>query len=290
MSFSDETQEYLLVRPPQTNKPGKHSAHNLQIQRLLPSSPSTSSSPLPRSKSSSPTKSRAPPLRRPRILPILNLESHAIRKSRIVDTESMTTLCKFDREPRGVVGKWQVDLRRGDGGGWIFVGKYERYEWARSRTQQGEDVWKLVRSTYSHSKSLSAGSGGRTRRSTTLSESKTIRASMDDTSPERRLVAKITILANVPPSIIITPRNPNVRAVGVVAGTTTAETEVESMESVNREEVINALIQGLWIVWREGVVEDVNDGRRQSWAPTGAAGVTKRSRKRGIMDVLLCRN
>jgi hypothetical protein len=128
------------------------------------------------------------------------------------------------------------------------------------------------------------------RRSTMLSETKTIRASMDDTSPERRLVAKITILANAPPSIIITPRNPKVHPVGVVAGVTTAETEVDGMETVNREEVINALIQGLWIVWREGVVEDINDGRKPSWAPAGAAGVRKRSRKRGVLDVLLCRN
>jgi len=113
---------------------------------------------------------------------------------------------------------------------------------------------------------------------------------MDDTSPERRLVARITILANAPPSIIITPRNPKIRAVGVVAGITTAETEVEGMETVNREEVIDALIQGLWIVWREGVVEDINNGRKLSWAPVGAAGVRKRSRKRGVLDVLLCRN
>ena len=170
------------------------------------------------------------------------------------------------------------------------MGKYERYEWARSRTSQGEDVWKLVRSTYSHSKSLNASSGRRTRRNTSLSESNTIRASLDDTSPERRLGAKMTILANVPPSIVITPRNPRVRGVGVVAGTTTAETEVEGIEMVNREEIINALIQGLWIVWREGVVEDINHRRRQSWAPVGAAGMTKRSRKRGVLDILLCRS
>jgi hypothetical protein len=100
----------------------------------------------------------------------------------------------------------------------------------------------------------------------------------------------MTILANVPPSIVITPRNPNGRGVGVVAGDTTAENEIEGIETVNREEVINALIQGLWIVWREGVVEDINNGRRQSWAPVGAAGVTKRSRRRSFLDILLCRN
>ena len=201
----------------------------------------------------------------------------------------MTTLCKFDREPRGVIGKWQVDLRRGDGGGWIFVGKYERYEWARSRTSQGEDVWKLVRSTYSHSKSQKATVGGRTRRNTKLSESKTIRAAMDDTSPERRLLAMMTIVSNAPPSMVITPRNPKTRTVGMVAGTATAETEVEGMETVNREEVINALIQALWIVWREGVVDDINVGRRPSSAPQGASETTKRTQKRGVLDILLCR-
>ena len=255
MSFSDETQEYLLVRPPQSNKLGKHTAHNFQIQRLLPA---TSSQPV------SPT--RLTP--RPRIKPILNLQSHAVRKSRIVETETGQTLCKFDREPRGVLGKWQVDLRRGDGGGWIFVSKYERYEWAKSRGVKGGDTWKLVRSTYSHTKSIAATKP----RKSALSESKTTRPSIDDTSPERRLSAKITIVPNVPPSVVVSPRNPR-------------DAGSDEVEAVNKEEVFNALIQGLWIVWREGIVEDITVGRRNSWTP-GRAG----NRKRSFMDRLLCRS
>jgi len=261
MSFSDETQEYLFVHPPQSVKLGKHRAHNLQIQRLLPSR-----------NRDTPTK-RQPS--RPRILPILNLESHAIRKTRIVETDGGRTICKFDREPRGILGKWQVDLRRGDGGGWIFVGKYERYEWARSRTQQGEETWRLVRSTYSHSKTKAATKSER-RKSSVLSESNTIRASMDDTSPERRLMAKITMIQDSPPTVVITPRNPRV-------GTemTADDGMKDGIEFVNKEEVVNALIQGLWIVWREMVVTGINSGKR--------ASLKLGSRKRGVLDVLLCR-
>ena len=267
MSFSDEAQEYLLVRPPQSKKPGKHTARNIQIQRLLPSPANNAKT----------TK-----LPRPRILPILNLESHAIRKTRIVETDGGGTLCKFDREPRGILGKWQVDLRRGDGGGWIFVGKYERYEWAKSRSTQGEETWKLVRSTYSHSKTKAASAKPKRRRNSMLSDSNTIRVSMDDTSPERRLTAKITMMPNSPPSVIITPRNPRVRT--GMGGTSGTDDPDEAIETVNKEEVVNALIQGLWIIWREGVVENINSGRRNSWTP-GNRGVPKR----GFLDLILCR-
>ena len=266
MSFSDETQEYLLVRPPRSKNPGKHTARNIQIQRLLPSPADNGT---------------APKLPRRRILPILNLESHAIRKTRIIETEGGGTLCKFDREPRGILGKWQVDLRRGDGGGWIFVGKYERYEWAKSRSSQGEETWKLVRSTYSHSKTTAASAKPKRRRRS-ISESNIIRASMDDTSLERRLTAKITIMPDSPPSVVITPRNPRVRT--GMGGTSVTDDADEGIETVNKEEVVNALIQGLWIVWREGGVKDINTGRRNSWSP-GTSGV----RKRGFLDVILCR-
>lgn len=295
MSFSDETQEYLLVRPPQSIKPGKRSAHNLQIQRLLPSSPRLATTTTTRAAERSP-----PRLPRPRILPILNLESHSIRKTRIVESEGGDSICKFDKEPRGVLGKWQVDLRRGNGGGWIFVGKYERYEWAKksSKSSQGQgdegEVWELVRSTYSHSKSLAEQKQQKPTRRTksVLSENRTVRESMDDfSSPaERRLAVTITVMKNSPPSVVIIPRNP--RAAIELGGTTsggttgdTLETTDEMVESVNKEEVINALIQGLWIVWREGVVEDINLGRRNTWTP-GSDG----ERKRGVWDILLCRD
>ena len=264
MSFSDEAQEYLLVRPPHSKKPGKHTARNIQIQRLLPSPADNG------------TTAKVP---RPRILPILNLESHALRKTRIVETDGGATLCKFDREPRGILGKWQVDLRRGDGGGWIFVGKYERYEWAKSRSSQGDEIWKLVRSTYSHSKTTAASPKPKRRRKSMVNESNPIRASMDDTSPERRLTAKITMMPNSPPTVVITPRNPRVRT--GLRGTGDPD---EGIETINKEEVINALIQGLWIVWREGVVDDINTGRRNSWTP-GDRGV----RKLGFLDIILCR-
>src|SRR5947207_3246738 len=110
MSFSDDIQKYLLVRPPQSVKPGRHGASNLQVQRVLP--PASSDS-------------------RAKIQPLLNLDTHAVRKTRIIEPSTGVRLYKFDKEPSGVRGKWQVDLRRGNGGGYIFVGKYERYEWAR---------------------------------------------------------------------------------------------------------------------------------------------------------------
>jgi hypothetical protein len=267
MSFSDDAQEYLLVRPPHSKNPGKHTARNIQIQRLL----------------ASPVDNGATAkLPRPRILPILNLESHSIRKTRIVETDGGGTLCKFDREPRGILGKWQVDLRRGDGGGWIFVGKYERYEWAKSRNTQGEETWKLVRSTYSHSKTTAASGKTKRRRKSMLSESNTIRASLDDTSAERRLAAKITMIPDSPPSIVITPRNPRVRT--GMDGTSATGDEDEAIETVNKEEVINALIQGLWIVWKEGIVKNINPGRRSSWTP-GNSGALKRR----FLDSILCR-
>jgi hypothetical protein len=269
MSFSDETQEYLLVRPPQSKKPGKHTSRNIQIQRLLPTPTDNGST----------TK-----LPRPRILPILNLESHAIGKTRIVETDGGGTICKFDREPRGILGKWQVDLRRGDGGGWIFVGKYERYEWAKSRNTR-EETWKLVRSTYSHSKTTAASAKPRRRPKSMLSESNNIRVSMDDTSLERRLTAKITIIPDSPPSVVIAPRNPRARTgTGGMTVTGDADGADEEVETVNKEEVVNALIQGLWIVWREGDVEDINTGRRNGLAP-GTSGVPKR----GFLDIILCR-
>lgn len=277
MSFSDEAQKYLLVRPPQSNKPGKHTSHNLQIQRLLK----------PQSTDSIDESTHLP---RGRIIPILNLETHAIRATRIVETDSSSTLCKFDREPKGVLGKWQVDVRRGDGGGWIFVGKYERYEWAKARGTKGEETWSLVRATYSHTK---AAGSVRRRRKSTLSESRTIRSSMDDVSPdERKITAKIVMMSPSPPSITITPRNPRYSRVGSLPGGFPDVEEnveaVEEIEAVNKEEVVATLIQGLWIVWREGVVED-NTGqtKRNSW--TTAPGTTV-TRKKSFLDTLLCRD
>lgn len=167
-----------------------------------------------------------------------------------------------------MLGKWQVDLRRGDGGGWIFVGRYERYEWAKSKASKGGDTWSLVRSTYSATKSLTAT---KQQQKSTLSETRTTRPSLDDTSPERRLRAKITIMPNVPPSVVVSPRNPQ------------GENRSDEVEAVNKEEVHNALIQGLWIVWREGIVEDIAGGRRT----TLTAG---KSKERGIWDRLFCRN
>ena len=99
---------------------------------------------------------------------------------------------------------------------------------------------------------------------------------MDDTSPERRLMAKITMIQDSPPTVVITPRNPRV-------GTemTADDGMKDGIEFVNKEEVVNALIQGLWIVWREMVVTGINSGKR--------ASLKLGSRKRGVLDVLLCR-
>src|SRR5271154_4553984 len=104
MSYSDEAQQYLLVRPPQSIKPGKRTSHNLQVQRLL------------KPQSADSIEEESTHLPRGRIIPILNLETHAIRATRILETDSSETLCKFVHEPKGVLGKWQVDVRRGDGG------------------------------------------------------------------------------------------------------------------------------------------------------------------------------
>jgi hypothetical protein len=255
MSFSDERQEYLLVKPPQSNKPGKHSAHNLQIQRLLTATQEPSSSP-----SSTPSK------RRRRILPILNLESHAIRKTRVVETDTGQSLCRFDRDPKGVIGRWQTDVRAGNGGGWVFTGQYDRYEWAKSRGQQGEDIWKLVRPS---SKSSNQRPDMGRRRST--SDAHTNRSS-DDASPERRLCAKMTMRADLPPLLVISPRNP--RAKG---GSETP------LEVVNKEEIINALIQGLWIVWREGIIEEISPGKRNN--SVTSLGIQRRN----FWDKFFCR-
>jgi len=302
MSFSDQLQEYLLVRPPQSTKPGKSSSQNLQIQRLLPLPPPEPKHRSPGKSPKSPGGARSPTLNtalsRRRIMPILNLVSHVIRKPRVMDSEKAVTLCKFDREPRGVLGKWQVDMRRGDGGGWIFVGKYERYEWARevspptpstpkllsnnatisSKGGVGEVTWNLVRSTYSRSKSIQALSTSKRKSqksSALMDSSRTRRASMDDTSPERKLSARISISPNTPPSVIIVPRNPRTLASG----------ENDAIEEANREEVIDTLIQGLWIVWRGGIIKDLGLSGQNTL--TRVNGEENRS-KRGVLDVLLC--
>jgi len=95
---------------------------------------------------------------------------------------------------------------------------------------------------------------------------------MDDTSPERRLVAKIKI-GPPSPSIAISPRNPR-RGSAIE----------KNLEAVNREEVMDALVQGLWIVWREGVLEDTDPAKRNSWTP-----VVKKKRKKKFWDRILCR-
>jgi hypothetical protein len=185
-----------------------------------------------------------------------------VRKTRVIELETGTTLCKFEREPSAVSGKWQVDLRRGDGGGYIFVGKYERYEWARQGNLRTEVTWVLVHSTYSHSKTQAAAR----RRGGTMGSSD--RSSMDDSNVQRRLGAKIKISGKEPPVIVITPRNLE---------------KTQEMETVNREEVLNALIQALWIVWREGGVVDET--------VTGSGkGTGGNRRKPGCMDIFLCRN
>ena len=59
--------------------------------------------------------------------------------------------------------------------------------------------------------------------------------------------------------------------------------------SVNKQEVMDLLVMGLWIVWREGVVEETGEkgtGRRNSWNK----GANGKGRKRGCLDVLLCRD
>jgi len=191
------------------------------------------------------------------------------------------------------------------GGGWIFVGKYERYEWAKSRgnaqspfpsspggkslASKGEVVtWTLVQSTYSHTKTLAAQlEGKRNRRKSTkssLSEARTIRASMDNTaSPERRLNARMTIMPDMPPSMIIRPRNPRMEGTIDEGGGEWSE----EIEEINKQEIVNALVQGLWIVWREGVVDEINEGRRNSWVPAHQG--QQKKRKKGIWDVILCR-
>lgn len=97
---------------------------------------------------------------------------------------------------------------------------------------------------------------------------------MDDTSPERKLSARILIYPNSPPSMIIVPRNPR---------TTAAE---DGVEEGNKEEVLDALIQGLWIVWREGITEDLHLSGRNTWTPVN--GEETRVKRRGL-DLLLCR-
>ena len=99
---------------------------------------------------------------------------------------------------------------------------------------------------------------------------------MDDTSAERKLCARITISANAPPSVIIVPRSAR----------TTASGENGEIEEANREEVIDALIQGLWIVWRGGIINDMHLSGRKTL--TRVNGEENR-RNRGVLDVLLCR-
>ena len=116
---------------------------------------------------------------------------------------------------------------------------------------------------------------------------------MDDVSPdERKITAKIVMMPPSPPSITIAPRNPRYSRVGSLPGGFPGIEEtveaVEEIEAVNKEEVVDTLIQGLWIVWREGVVED-NTGqtKRNSW--TTALGTTV-TRKKSFLDRLLCRD
>lgn len=98
---------------------------------------------------------------------------------------------------------------------------------------------------------------------------------MDDTSPERRLSARIIIAPNSPPSMVVVPRNPHSTQLGVEEGA----------EEGNKEEVLDALIQGLWIVWREGVVDDMHLSGRNTWTRED-----KRGQKRGFLGALLCRS
>lgn len=261
MSFSDPTQEYLLVRPPQSLKPGTHTSHNLQIQRLI--------DPIP------PPATETPTLKLPhtgRILPILNLKTHSLRKTRILDAEDSSTLCKFDTEPAGVLGKWQVESK--SGGGWVFVGRYDRYEWLKGRTRKGEECWVLTgmstsltnnnNNNYNNNRRRSGLSDARTRSGSSAGESAVV--GMDG------LEARVVLMPPSPPMMVVHPR------------------VVE--QSVNKQEVMDVLVMGLWIVWREGVVE-VSDsagtrpGKRNSWSK-GASG--KGVRKRGFLDILLCRN
>jgi hypothetical protein len=60
-------------------------------------------------------------------------------------------------------------------------------------------------------------------------------------------------------------------------------------QSVNKQEVMDALVMGLWIVWREGVVEEIAErgtGKRNSWDKKTSG----KGRKRQFLDVLLCRD
>jgi hypothetical protein len=97
------------------------------------------------------------------------------------------------------------------------------------------------------------------------------RGSLDDLE-EESLGVIISILAPSPPKVVVVPRK------------TRDEGGAEEVEGVNREEVINALIQGLWIVWREGVVEENGHERRNSWA----AGKEERTKRRWV-DRVFCR-
>ena len=110
---------------------------------------------------------------------------------------------------------------------------------------------------------------------------------MDDESGVGRLEAKITMANGSPPMITVRPRLPRKM---VLPGSFPSAEDVGN-EAVNREEVVNALVQGLWIVWRENVVDEVEVTKRNSWTPGTAAEAKKKSKKkRGAMDWLLCRS
>lgn len=190
-----------------------------------------------------------------------------------MDVEKNSTICKFDTEPKGVIGKWQIDEKTGDAGGWIFLGRYERYEWSKGRTSKGEECWTL------NSHSIPS-----TRRKSTFSEARTVQSGPHGSagsrgtgtggmSPPEGLEARVILMPPSPPMMIV---NPSV---------------VE--QSVNKQEVMDALVMGLWIVWREGVVKESDSagghrGKRNSWSKGNTSG--GKVKKRGFLDVLLCRN
>jgi hypothetical protein len=87
------------------------------------------------------------------------------------------------------------------------------------------------------------------------------------------LEARVVLMPPSPPMMVVHPR------------------VVE--QSVNKQEVMDVLVMGLWIVWREGVVEvydsaGTRPGKRNSWSKGTSGG--KVVRKRGFLDILLCRD
>jgi len=182
-----------------------------------------------------------------------------------------------------VRGKWRIQAKTGDtgdtgetGGGWVFVGRYDRYEWSKGHTRKGEECWVLTStSTNTHLTTHNSNNDNNNNRRSGLSDTRTRSGSSAGESAAGIdvLEARVVLMPPSPPMMVVHPR------------------VVE--QSVNKQEVMDVLVMGLWIVWREGVVEvydsaGTRPGKRNSWSKETSGG--KLVRKRGFLDILLCRD